>query len=277
MLIFRSTLGVGLNLPKPALSMIPQRPEKAKTGSEFISELKCSSFAQREEKIVDELLSGNLPSFLRNLRSVRLFQSNPGKPQRKAWIWVMPDYLSVGSDRDYVRFPVNFLSALKVAKAWKLSLPTPKIVDSIYRDSDCKLTPRPMKAGLRMTGTDYFYQHNFLIQRELDPSRNKNLLVAGHKKDVVLSKKLERTNGRIAIYGWHTSQKKKIQPCSTIHHEEYADYSHGIRLVYPYIYLENRWISFEKVLSDHSLSYLLSDEGPLNLNSIVPGQSVDKK
>jgi hypothetical protein len=58
------------------------------------------------------------------------------------------------------------------------------------------------------------------------------VLLAGHKKDLVLTRKLATRPNRVAIYGWHQLSGEPIQPVSTVHVAEYADYSHGVRLIW---------------------------------------------
>ncbi len=63
---------------------------------------------------------------------------------------------------------------------------------------------------------------------------------AGHKKDVVITNRLTREQGRIAIYGWHQPTGIPIQPLSTVHGAGYADYSHGIRLVSDVVLIDGK-------------------------------------
>jgi hypothetical protein len=59
---------------------------------------------QREQVILSEILQGNLPSFLRKLIPVELEQLDHGKTLR-ATVFVMPDYLAIGSDDDFFENP----------------------------------------------------------------------------------------------------------------------------------------------------------------------------
>ena len=87
-------------------------------------------------------------------------------------------------------------------------------------------------------------------------------MIAGIKKDVVISDLLTRSakTNRVAIYGWHKLDAKPIQPLYTGHVNWYADYSHGIRLVYQKIKVNGKWMDYNKVFSDANLRKLLSDE-----------------
>jgi hypothetical protein len=79
----------------------------------------------------------------------------------------------------------------------------------------------------------------------------------------VLSARLWRQPGRVAIYGWHRGVGAPIQPLSTVHGARYADYSHGVRLVSNMVFVNGQRRSIFDVLADSRLAALLSDEGPL--------------
>jgi len=249
---------------------IPPRNIHDMTGSQFVKKILCESFSKREEVIIKEILRGNFPDTLKVLRPVRISKSSPTSPS--IYIWVMPDYLGVGSESDFVRTPLNFYSSLQLASSLNMELPTPKIVDHIFQQSECKFTPHPMPAGRKMSGTGYFFRHQKLIESDINPASTRNKLLSGHKKDIVMSNKLKIRTGRIAIYGWHKPDGKPIQPCSTIHRADYADYSHGLRLVYPRILVDGKWRSLRTSLKDKFLSRFLSNEGPMDIDSLRPAQ-----
>ena len=88
-------------------------------------------------------------------------------------------------------------------------------------------------------------------------------LISGHMKDVVLSNRLFERPDRVAIYGWHRLDGRPIQPLSTVHGVRYADYSHGIRLVWNEVRVDGVSRSIYDVLADSKLAPVLSDEGAL--------------
>ena len=144
----------------------------------------------------------------------------------------MPDYLAIGSDADFLRIPMNLQTAIAIAARFGFVLPTRKMVDAIYRQSAYHFVPEPLSAGSADEVHRLLPEHNEMIEQQ---ARLRGIplgrLVSGHKKDVVLTNRLARTEGRIAIYGWHRPNGAPIQPLSTVHGACYADYSHGIRLV----------------------------------------------
>ena len=124
-----------------------------------------------------------------------------------------------------------------------------------------------MRPGRAMTSTQYFWDHHKTIEKQLNAvGRRINALVAGHKKDVVQSNRLTRKPRSIAIFGWHRlATQRPIQPLSTVHGANYADYSHGIRLVSRWGVMEidgvKRTVYLPEILSDSRKWKLLSDEG----------------
>lgn len=89
------------------------------------------------------------------------------------------------------------------------------------------------------------------------------VLIAGHKKDVVVSKRLVQRPDRVAIYGWHRPDGRPIQPLSLVHEASYADYSHGIRWIHGTMFVDGVERPFADVARDPELAALVSDEGPL--------------
>jgi hypothetical protein len=116
-----------------------------------------------------------------------------------------------------------------------------------------------------MRSIDYFRLHNAMVSRQralIDSPRD--TLMAGHKKDLVMSTRLWSQPDRVAIYGWHRGLDAPIQPLSTVHGARYADYSHGVRLVSTVVFVNDAPRSIFDVLADQNLAPLLSDEGPLH-------------
>ena len=83
-----------------------------------------------------------------------------------ATIFVMPDYLAIGSDSDFLRIPMNLHTARAVADRFGFVLPTRKMVDAIYDQSTYHFTPQPLPAGPQMTSTEYYRTHNAMIEQQ---------------------------------------------------------------------------------------------------------------
>jgi hypothetical protein len=147
-----------------------------------------------------------------------------------------------------------------VAVAFECVLPTRKMVDDIYRRAEVKLEPIPLTQDRESLQTFIF--HNVLIQAQHE-SKTLGLLVAGDKKDVVITNRLDERPNRVAIYGWQRLDGIPIQPLTIVHSETYVDYSHGIRLVRSLMTVDGKPTTVSAVLKDPVLNILLSDEGPI--------------
>ncbi len=249
-------------LQTPLVGKIPPRSQGAPTGTEILQSTADMPLAARDKALLEQLEAGNVPLLLRQLESVELSGESAMGRGPTVTIWVMPDYLAVGSDEDYVRVPLSLHSATSVARRFGFILPTCKIVNAIYARSELRLGPQTMKPGPQMTSNAYFQEHNRRIDEQLE-GHPLDLLIAGHKKDLVLTNRLAKKPGKVAIYGWHRLDGRPIQPLSTLHHAGYADYSHGVRLVSATVLIDGEPRSIYEVLEDPQLADLLSDEGAI--------------
>ena len=243
---------------------IPPRSANMVGGASFARSIARLVRGARDAQTARAVLRGDIPDFLRRLKPVELHAyTSDGRPLN-ATLCVMPDYLAVGSDRDFLRMPMGLQAAAEVASRLGFVLPTPRMVDAIYRHSDRHLRPQPLRASAAMRTTAYFTRHDAdIVAQARRLGIAPGMLLAGHKKDVVLSNRMESHPGRIAIYGWHEANGEPIQPLSTAHGIDYVDYSHGIRLVSDVMLLNGKLTSVHKVLSNARLAAVLSDEGPV--------------
>lgn len=243
---------------------IPRRASVAPAGSATLRDLRNLGGTDRDHAIEKQLMAGNVPSFLRELVPVTFSgKGSDGNPV-VVTICVMPDYLAVGDNADFVRTPLGLPAAAAVAVRFGFLLPTTRMVDAIYAQAKVHLPPRPMQAGPRMVSTDYLLRHNDTVDAQLGREAGQaDELVAGQKKDLVLSNRLRRAPGKVAIYGWHRTNGQPIQPLSTVHQETYADYSHGIRLVSTTAFVNGRPVALAGLLQDPAYAPLLSKEGPI--------------
>jgi hypothetical protein len=241
---------------------IPFRSAQAMTGSAFARYAAEMDATQKEQSILTELLAGNMPAFLHDLKPVRLHHTFADGETLTAIVCVTPDYLAVGSNADFLRMPMNLHTAIAVARHFGFILPTRKIVDAIARQANYRLRPEPMQPGPQMVSVPYYRQHNSKIKAQRRALHYPlGALVAGHKKDLVLTNRLFQHPGRLAIYGWHRLNGYPIQPLSTVHGARYADYSHGIRLVSDTVLLNGEPWSIYDILQHSRLAKVLSKEG----------------
>jgi len=227
--------------------------------------------AEREQEIFAQVVSGNVPNFLRTLCPVEVTNIFEGVTNR-ATFYVTADYLAVGSDEDYFLAPISPNTAQRLADALGCSLPTRKMVNDIYAAAAVKLTPSPIAPSPAMTTVPVFSNHNATVLAQRTAGLNAHplgALVAGHKKDVVISAKLQEAPGKVAIYGWHQTNGTPIQPLYLGHTADWVDYSQCTRLVQRTLLANGRSRTIAEVLADPALAGLLSDEGVI-LNPSYP-------
>jgi hypothetical protein len=241
---------------------LPSRPKNAMSGSQFLIHIKKMNGVQRERAMVKQVLLGNVPAFVRALVPIEKRISSGKYRGQVLRYWVLPDYLAIGSNVDFVRIPMNLRSIKILTEKLNLCLPTTKMVDEIYSQANIKLKPRPLPFHRDITGTKNIARHESIVKSQLAQVKSKpGYLFAGHKKDVVQSNRLLRKPKAIAIYGWHRSKSQPIQPLSTVHSAEYADYSHGVRLIANTVEIGGKQVQLKDALSQRKLVGLLSYEG----------------
>jgi hypothetical protein len=263
--------------PESLVRGLPAAPSRPLDGSEFARRVQHISGTERDAVTKQLILAGDIPDFLRHLRPISLQGQVSGGKVISITVCVTPDYLAVGSDKDFVRVPMGLRAAVAIADRFGFMLPTTRIVDAIYRQADIRLAPKPLQAGPEMRSTAYFVHHDELVHEEiLAEGAELGSLIAGQKKDLVITNRLRTNPGRVAIYGWHQEDGKPIQSLSTFHGENYADYSHGVRLVSTVAYVNEETRSLVDVLQDPQLASLVSSEGPIaNFGALIAGLDGD--
>jgi len=227
------------------------------TGSAFYQQAAAMGWQQRDSFAMAELLAGNAPSFLWKLQPVKISDTLGDGKVHEAIFYVTPDYLSIGTTDDWARIPLTPMAAQQLADSFGCFLPTRKIVDAIYLAAAVRLEPVPLFAF--RDSTPVMYQHHLIIEGQ---RKGRQGLIAGIKKDVVISDKLQISpkKDRVAIYGWHRPDGKPIQPLYTGHVNWYVDYSHGIRLVSQWVRVDGRLMQYRQLMQDTLLKRLICDE-----------------
>jgi hypothetical protein len=218
------------------------------------------SLDDREAAILREITSGNFPEFLRNFKVVPISGTLHDGAETSAAMEVMPDYLAIGNDADFVRIPMTPQTAQEIAERFGCTLPTRKMVDAIDRVGEVHLAPHPMTQNREATAT--FLEHNQLIEQQRG-ERPMGMLVIGIKKDIVLTPRIFERPQRLAIYGWRQLDGRPIQPLTIVHWNRYVDYSHGARLVTNEVKINGQSVKISDLLSDAERCGLVSDEGPM--------------
>jgi pimeloyl-ACP methyl ester carboxylesterase len=247
-----------------AIAGFPARPADAQGGREFVKSLEGLGLDEREAAILREITRGNFPDFLRNFKTVPLhglIGNDNAQKETTLVIEVMPDYLAIGGDGDFVRIPMTPQTAQKIADALGCTLPTRKMVDAIDTRAEVRLAPHPLTRDREAVAT--FFEHHQIIETQRS-GRPLGSLVTGIKKDIVLSPRIFEKPQRLAIYGWRQLDGAPIQPLTIVHWNRYVDYSHGARLVRDLVELEGQRTRITDLLADPARCGLVSDEGVMN-------------
>jgi hypothetical protein len=242
---------------------LPKRPSKAVGGTEFVRTIEGFNLDEREAAIFREISHGNFPQHLRELKTVPIrgrIKNGDDEVDVAASIEVMPDYLSVGSDEDFVRMPMTPQTAQQIADRFGCTLPTRKMVDAIDAQAEVRVAPHPMTEAREAVGT--FLEHHNIIEKQRAEKRL-GPLITGIKKDIVLTPRIFERPQRLAIYGWRQLDGRPIQPLAIVHWNRYVDYSHGARLVRNSIEIGGEKMKLTEVLENPELCGVVSDEGPM--------------
>jgi len=139
--------------------------------------------------------------------------------------------LSVGSDSDYLRFPLSPYAGVLIGNRYNMSLPTRAIVKALYAQATSRIFASPLTASPDMQGGGYLYFYNqYVVTQMQAQGLADGSWIEGHKKNPILSGYCATTPAKLDFFGWY---RPNGQPWQTnpAHGAEYADYSHGIRLV----------------------------------------------
>ncbi len=241
----------------------------AETGTDFSRRVAGLSREEREAEVVAAVRKGDMPGWWKTFVEVKLGD---------ATIAVAPDYLCVGTDEDYWLAPLTPAVAQVLADELGCVLPTRKMVDAIWGAAAVKLEPRPIPPSAAMTTAAVFTAHNATVRAQrAERAEATGALVAGHKKDVVVTARLVASPGKVAIYGWHRAVGAAIQPLYLGHTAAWVDYSHGVRFVRKEMTVAGEATTVAAVLADAKKSVLLSDEGPVAVARYATERSEDVK
>jgi hypothetical protein len=299
------------------LQRFPPRPTGAPGGRAFFKDVQkpaesekqpsVAAWVQREKAMVDQLIAGNMPDVLLRWVDIDLSYAPPNGRTITGTVRVLPDYLAIGNDIDYVHAPLDQWSAQRVASAFGCLLPTARICHAIYTSAAARKikavtrdyyerdrSKRKAPVGRDQDSSASYLEHSLAIQDEMTKATPKiapGTLVAGHKKDVVLSSRLHPKGAQdesawIAYHGFYDASGYPIEPCyhtasgalntsipkdgPAIAHQMqplghlFSDYSQGVRLVHPMMKVDGRWMCVAEVLTHPELSYLISSEGPID-------------
>jgi hypothetical protein len=261
-----------------AYDLPPRQPGAQMTGSQFLTEVLHADPANpqvkgitgpaRERAILAQIEAGNIPDFLRQPKTVRV----EDKKGNVAEIEVMPDYMAIGTNEDYVRVPMTPTLAKTIADQYGLQLPTKKLVGDIYNSADVKLSAvglvRDANDTNYMDGNGFYLKHNRIIQSQLGRVQP-GMLVAGEKKDLIISHFAETHPTKLDYFGFFDRNGHAIQGAhGGPHNINYVDYSHGARFISQDVVVNGQHRRYDDVLRDPQFAGLLSDEGAFDPSHI---------
>ena len=241
---------------------MPSRAADALPGKALAERIAGLSLGDREREICAQFSAGNVPVFWRNFVEVKVTRRIDGEEHTTAYR-VAPEYLAIGSDEDFFLVPVTPRTARALAEMVDCTLPTRRMVNDVFAAATVKLAPAPLPPGPTMTTVPVFLEHNEIVRQQRAAEKHAaGALVAGHKKDIVLTPQLAGAPRKVAIYGWHRTDGTAIQPLYLGHTAAWVDYSHGARFVQRALTVDGKATTIDAVLADPKLAALLSDEGP---------------
>lgn len=259
------------SMPVPALA---DKPTATLAGSDFMRRADTTSFWALEDLIVETVTAGQVPDALRHFRKITFTTPVVDsvdilRKKHKVEMWVLPDYVAIGTNDDFVRMPMGPLAAQRIADALDCTLPTPFLVDRIAEASEGHVDIFPFRPlGNRNSQPIVFQDSNNAINAQFKAyGYHFGQLISGLKKDIVLTYKimtLTEYERNVAIYGWHHPDGRAQQPLFVRHGNFYVDYSHGVRLIYNKVKIDGVEYNIREILQSPELYRLLSDE-PMHL------------
>lgn len=259
------------SMPVPALA---DKPTATLAGSDFMRRADTTSFWVLEDIIVETVTAGQVPDALRHFRKIAFTTPVVDsveilRKKHKVEMWVLPDYVAIGTNDDFVRMPMGPLAAQRIADALDCTLPTPFLVDRIAEASEGHVDIFPFRPlGNRNSQPIVFQDSNNAINAQFKAYGYEfGQFISGLKKDIVLTYKimtLTEYERNVAIYGWHHPDGRAQQPLFVRHGNFYVDYSHGVRLIYNKVKIDGVEYNIREVLQSPEFYRLLSDE-PMHL------------
>lgn len=259
------------SMPVPALA---DKPTATLAGSDFMRRADTTAFWTLEDIIVETVTAGQVPDALRHFRKITFTTPVVDsveilRKKHKVEMWVLPDYVAIGTNDDFVRMPMGPLAAQRIADALDCTLPTAFLVDRIAEASEGHVDIFPFRPlGNRNSQPIVFQDSNNAINAQFKAYGYEfGQFISGLKKDIVLTYKimtLTEYERNVAIYGWHHPDGRAQQPLFVRHGNFYVDYSHGVRLIYNKVKIDGVEYNIREVLQSPELYRLLSDE-PMHL------------
>lgn len=250
------------------------------SGSELFASIWTLEGVAREAKILDAGLS--VPPWL--LEWVPITVASPiklegGKSAIELTYEVARDGWAIGTAADWRRVPVTFRTAKSIAKANGWTFPTRAMVKQIERVADVRVWMPTF--GVPREATSRYQDSHDGIEKQLAGNPAAHGLISGGKKDLVLSRLLDRRIAGVPskqIYGgrWPDGSNIQGQSDPPAHDENYVDYSEQWRPVRRVVRLLSRAVDgtetittpdLHDVIRSSALAPLVSDEVPASYDA----------
>ena len=285
----------------PVPGGIPPRVGAEVTGRQFIDDLKGMGPSERQAHVLKMLDNGQVPDFLRDLCKVEVEVADADGNMHKVEYNVMPDFIAIGTDQDYVFVPMNSEMAQHVLLSWDMAPPTAQMVDQIaakgpevqfHPDTGTKaFRPYDSAEGLekyyarneQVAGRHYYDAWLEWTGTGPDSSVVKHSELGshpatGHMKEFVMmpastlkgASDLDPAKGDTnpdTIGMYHRTVQNDRGPGKGVpldHNEQYFDYSQGLRTVSSMVTVDGKQMHISDVLKDPKLHTLLSGEGQMD-------------
>jgi hypothetical protein len=182
---------------------------------------------------------------------------------------VARDGWSVGTAEDFLRTPLAFTTAKRLAKARGWTFPTTAMVRQIHAAADVRIA-MPTATAEREASSTYLAAHQAIETQRA----GRQGLQSGGKKDLVLSRDLPAGTKQIFGGAIDTTPGTKFwQGIShpPAHAATYVDYSEQYRPIQRAAVLDGKPIDLHAVLASPDLAPLISTEGAYDADALLAG------
>lgn len=243
------------------MSKLPLKPTNPVSASAFLSSTANKNPIERDKIAADLVINGNFPSFLRKFVPIKIV-----KDGKSITIKVSSDFMCIGTDSDWIIWSFSAPQSQRIADAFGCVIPTVELSEEIYKHAKIKLTaktpsmvntvidgkqytPASFVASKHMMSPQGMQAHNDMIRQQLSEYKNyrPGVLVAGHKKDVVIDDSVSQN--RLGMHGLYDDSGKAIQQGSlTKHYGGHIEYGMALRLIDKKALMDGKIVDLLKVI-----------------------------
>jgi hypothetical protein len=239
-------------------------PPATMTATEILRQLPNTLCEEREQAICEFFEAGQCPMWLRQWVEIPVAADG-----LSGAFYVMPDFLCLGTDDDYVYTPLGAINAERALRRFKAVLPTQRMVSLVYAMSKKQVAQPwgpPYDNSMKLTERWAVQTRKAAKGIKASGAHNGDL-VEGHFKNVIVSPRTVTSHGTdLSFFGWYDGRGRPIQGDSGAHGSSYCDYSHGVRAVLSNVVVGDRMTSLPEALADEH-AYKLFSEVRLEVSS----------